>query len=272
MQRHDDGFAAKRPYTRKPAGDFGASRGDSESVPSAALPPSTGRARERKTRQVSRRKPAGDFAKREGGYTKRSKREEASAAPQKKRGTSKAGGFGFTKFSKPKFVKPSKHRDLGSDKTENFERKPFSGDRPYSKDRPADRGFAKKPGGFTGDRKFSKGPGKPSGYAPRSGGDFKPRSSGSGDFKRPAAISNAPAAVISARTARTGSFGKSSCADRPRTSTGGAAAVRQQARLRCKTRLALLRPRRQRRHASSFGSASRRQRTGPALGSAPPSS
>ncbi len=81
---------------------------------------------------------------------------------EKKRGGA-TGGFGFSKFSQPKFVKPSKHRDLGSDKTDNFERKPFTSDRPYSKDRPADRGFAKKPGGFTGDRKYSKGPGKPGG-------------------------------------------------------------------------------------------------------------
>jgi len=213
--RRDEGFAAKRPYVRKPAGEFGAR-------------PAAGGFEDRPKRPYSKpagsfdRKPAGDFAKRdggrpggyakrEGGYTKRpaAPREEGFDAPAK-RDTSKTGGFGFAKFNKPKFVKPSKHRDLGSDKTEGFapkpfgERKPF-GDRPYSKpsgDRPysrpaGDRPFTKKPYGASGDRKFSKGPGKPgpsasrggdfaprSDFKPRSGGDFKPRS-GASDFKRP---------------------------------------------------------------------------------------
>jgi len=89
--------------------------------------------------------------------------------------------FRIRQVQQAKFVKPSKHRDLGSDKTENIERKPVLRRPSYSKARPADRGFRSRPA----TRKFSKGPGKPSGYAPRSGGDFKPRSGGSSDFRRP---------------------------------------------------------------------------------------
>jgi 23S rRNA pseudouridine2605 synthase len=192
--RRDDGIAAKRSYTRKPAGELSPKpSGDFAERPKRSYTRPAG-SFDRKSSGSDRkpgsfaRKPAGDFAKREGGYTKRApaNREAGFDAPEK-RDTSKTGGFGFSKFAKPRFVKPSKHRDLGSDKTDNFEpkplgeRKPFSAERPYSK--PAgDRGFDKKPGGFTSDRKYSKGPGKPTGYAPRTGGDFKPRAA-SGDFK-----------------------------------------------------------------------------------------
>jgi 23S rRNA pseudouridine2605 synthase len=205
--RRDDGFAAKRPYTRKPAGDFGSKpAGDYEDRPKRTYTPA-GRS-DRKPGSFDRkpgdrkpgsfaRKPAGDFAKRP--YTKRAPaRPEAGVSDaSEKRDTSSTGGFGFSKYNKPRFVKPSKHRDLGSDKTDNSSQPSadtFSKDRPYSKPRGAtsDRGFAKRPG--TGDPKYSKGPGKPSGYVPRSGGssdfkrpggDFKPRSGGSSDFKRP---------------------------------------------------------------------------------------
>jgi 23S rRNA pseudouridine2605 synthase len=198
--RSDSGFAAKRTYTRKPTGEF-ASKPSSDfgDRPKRSYTSKSASGFDRKPGSFDR-KPAGDFSKREGGYAKRApaNREAGGEAPEK-RNTANIGGFGFAKFNKPKYVKPSKHRDLGSDKTDNFvERKPF-GDRAPSSDRgPAsDRGFAKRPGGTTSDRRFSKGPGKPSGYAPRSGGsdfkrpsgDFKSRAGGdfkprpSGDFK-----------------------------------------------------------------------------------------
>jgi 23S rRNA pseudouridine2605 synthase len=232
-ERRDAGFAAKRPSTRKPAGEFGAksfgakSTGDVDGRAKrsyTAKPSSVDRKSssfDRKPERSFDRKPAGDFAKREGSY---GKRDGGFDGVEKKR-SGATGGFGFSKFSQPKFVKPSKHRDLGSDKTDNFERKPFSGDRPYSKDRPADRGFAKKAGGFSGDRKYSKGPGKPGG-ATGGGGDFK-RSSGSefkrpgGDFKR-SGSSEFKRGGEGRPAARTGSFGKAFGSDRPRTSTGGA--------------------------------------------------
>jgi 23S rRNA pseudouridine2605 synthase len=187
--RHDEG-AAKRPYTRKPSGDFAARpSGDYADQPKRNFTKPAARFDSRPG--SSARRPSGEFGKREGGYSKRapakreggySPRQGGSSDVPARRDNSNTGSFGFAKFSKPKFVKPSKHRDLGSDKTENFERKPFSAERPYAK--PAgDRGFSKKPGGFTGDRKYSKGPGKPGGYAPRTGGDFKRPG---GDFKRPA--------------------------------------------------------------------------------------
>jgi len=198
----DDAFAAKRPYSRKPVEFPSQPAGDFKDRPKRSFAAKPTGTRDRKPGSYTP-KPTGGFANREAGYKRPAAKREGDFSPEK-RDTSKAGGFGFSKFAKPKFVKPSKHRDLGSDKTENFERKPFSGDRPYSKERPADRGF-KKP---AGDRKFSKGPGKPSGYAPRSGGDFKPRSGGEG---RPGP-----------RAGSFGKFGKASGADRPRTSPGGA--------------------------------------------------
>jgi 23S rRNA pseudouridine2605 synthase len=221
--RRDDGPAAKRPYTRKPAEFSARPAGDFEDRPKRAFTPKPAGSRDRKPGSYTP-KPSGDFAKRaggreggyakrEGGFTKRpaANREDGFGDVPAKRDSSKTGGFGFSKFAKPKFVKPSKHRDLGSDKTDNFERKPFSGDRPYSKERSSDRGFAKKPGGFTtGDRKFSKGPGKPIGSAPRPGGDFKPRPGGGSGFKRPGSEGRPGP--------RTGSFGKSARSG----STGGA--------------------------------------------------
>ncbi len=208
-ERRDSGFAAKRPYVRKPSSEFGSKpTGDFADRPKRAYTPKPAGSFDRKPGSFAR-KTAGDFAKREGGYQKReggyakreggfdkreggyakrpAKREGGFGDAPEKRDTSKAGGFGFSKFAKPKFVKPSKHRDLGSDNTDNFadrkpygERKPF-GDRPYSGDRGAS-GFDKKPGGFTGDRKYSRGPGKPGGSGPRPGSsDFKRPG---GDFKR----------------------------------------------------------------------------------------
>ena len=199
--RRDDGYAAKRPYTRKPAGELGAkSTGDFKDRPKRAYTPKPTGTFDRKASSFDR-KPAGDFARREGASTGRAPAKRAggfSDAPEKrdikrdtnrdtkrdtKRTPASTGGFGFDKFAKPKYVKPSKHRDLGSDKTAgSFERKTF-GDRPYSKERGAgsDRGFAGKPGGFSAGRKYSsKGPGKPAGSGTRSGGDFKPTSG----FKR----------------------------------------------------------------------------------------
>jgi 23S rRNA pseudouridine2605 synthase len=204
----DSGFAAKRPYTRKPAGEISTKPGaDFEDRPKRSYAPRAGGSFDRKPGSFAR-KPAGDFTKREGGYAKRApaKSEGGFGDAPERRNTANTGGFGFAKFNKPKFVKPSKHRDLGSDKTDNFvDQKPFVerksfGDRSFSNDRgPAtDRGFAKRPGGGSSDRKYSKGPGKPSGYTLRSGGsdfkrpsgDFKSRAggdfkrSGSSDFKR----------------------------------------------------------------------------------------
>jgi 23S rRNA pseudouridine2605 synthase len=196
---------------------------------------------------------AGDSSRREGGYAKRApaKREDGyakresgfSPAPEKRRETpASPGGFGFSKFNKPKFVKPSKHRDLGSDKTDNFERKPFSGDRPYSKERgsSSDRPFAKKPGAY-GDRKFSRGPGKPGGFASPSGefkrpagdfkrpsgsdfkrtGEFKPRS-GPSDFKRPG--SSFKRSGEGRPAGRPGSFGAASPSGARGKSFGGSSA------------------------------------------------
>jgi 23S rRNA pseudouridine2605 synthase len=232
--RRDDGFAAKRPYTRKPAGEFSSKpSGDFAERPKRTYAKPAG-SFDRKPGSFDR-KPSGDFAKREGGreggYVKRpsAKREGGFGGAPEKRTASGTDGFGFSKFAKPKFVKPSKHRDLGSDKTENFEhkplgeskpfgeRKPFDAQRPYSK--PAgDRSFDKKPGGFTSDRKYSKGPGKPAGYAPRSGGDYKPRSGGSSDFKRPGG--DFKRSGEGRPGGRPGGFGKS--AGPGRSSSGGA--------------------------------------------------
>jgi 23S rRNA pseudouridine2605 synthase len=196
--RRDEGFAAKRPYPRKPAADF-------DSKPTASFEERPKRAYTRKAegsfdRKPSDRKPGGfarkpadGFKQREGSSTGRvpAKRDGGFSGAPPKRATPSAGGFSFEKFAKPKFVKPSKHRDLGSDKTTGdfTERKPF-GDRPYSKERGpgTDRGFAAKPGGFSAGRKYSsKGPGKPAGSETRSGGDFKRTSDfkPAGGFKRP---------------------------------------------------------------------------------------
>jgi 23S rRNA pseudouridine2605 synthase len=255
-ERRDAGFAAKRPYTRKPAGEFGPkSTGDFTDRPKRSYTPKPAASFDRKPeRSFDRkpgsydRKPAGDVARRDGGYTKRegayAKREGGFDSAEKKRGGA-TGGFGFSKFSQPKFVKPSKHRDLGSDKTENFERKAFTSDRA------ADRGFANKPAGFTGDRKYSKGPGKPGSssgdFKRSSGGDFKRTSAsdfkrpggefkrtGSSDFKRPSGDFKRSASSDFKRPSgdfkrsgegrpagRTGSFGKAFGTDRPRSSSGG---------------------------------------------------
>lgn len=265
--RRDDGMAAKRPYTRQPAEFSARPAGDFEDRPKRAFTSKPTGSRDRKPGSYTPKpsgdfakreggyakreggsakreggsakreggrpggyaKREGGYAKREGEYTKRpaAKREDGFGEAPAKRDTSQTGGFGFSKFAKPKFVKPSKHRDLGSDKTDNFERKPISGSGPYSKPHSSDRGFAKKPGGFTGGRKFSKGPGKPSGSAPRSGGDFKPRSGGSdfkrpsgSDFKRPGSGFQRPGGERRPGP-RTGSFGKTSGGDRPRPSYGG---------------------------------------------------
>jgi 23S rRNA pseudouridine2605 synthase len=223
-----DATGAKRPYTRKPTGAFGTKpAGDFAERPKRSYTPKPAGSFERKPGSSERRaggfdrkpgsfarKPAGDSAQREGRYTK----PEGGFDGAEKKRSGATGGFGFSKFSRPKFVKPSKHRDLGSDKTDNFEPKPFSASRPFSKDRPTDRVFAKKPAGLTGERKYSKGPGKPSGYAPRAGGDFK--RTGSSDFKRPG--SDFKRSGEGRPGGRTGSFGKSFGADRPRSSTGGA--------------------------------------------------
>ncbi len=183
--RRDDGFAAKRPYPRKPAAEFGS---NAEERPKRTY---TRKAEGSFDRKPSDRKPGGFGRKPADGFKQRG--TGFTGAPAK-RTASPGGGFGFGKFTKPKFVKPSKHRDLGSDQTAGFdERKPFS-DRPYSKERGTpesgagrDRGFAGKTGGFSAGRKYSsKGPGKPAGEDKRSGGDFK-RSSDfrpAGAFKR----------------------------------------------------------------------------------------
>jgi 23S rRNA pseudouridine2605 synthase len=192
----DDGYAAKRPYPHKPAADFASKpSADFEERPKRAYTrkPEGSFDRKPSTRKPGSyevkpsgfaRKPADGFTRREGVSAKRApgKREGGfSGAPEKR--TTASGGFGFEKFAKPKFVKPSKHRDLGSDKTAGFaERKPF-GERPPSRERGpgGERGFAGKPGGFTGSRTYSKGPGKPAGRDARSGSDFKR----TGEFKRP---------------------------------------------------------------------------------------
>jgi 23S rRNA pseudouridine2605 synthase len=192
-ERRDDSYAAKRPYPRKPAANFAAtSAATSVSQPSASVGERPKRAYTSKPEgSVDRkpggfaRKPADGFKRREGASTGRGpvKRVvEFSGAPPK-RTSSPTGGFGFDKFAKPKFVKPSKHRDLGSDKTAGFgERKPF-GERPSSRERGpgSDRGFGSKPGGFTAGRKYAKGPGKPASGEKRTGSEFKRTS---GDFKR----------------------------------------------------------------------------------------
>ena len=225
-----DEESPKRPYVRKPAAEFGARpTGDFADRPKRTYSKAAGSFDRKPTGDSARREGGrpGGYVKREGSFTKRpAKRDESFGEAPARRDTSKTGGFGFAKFNKPKFVKPSKHRDLGSDKTEGSpERKSFGapkpfGDRPYSKpsgDRPysrptGDRPYAKKPFGTTGDRKFFKGPGKPAAssprtgdFKPRSGGDFKPRT-GPGDFKP--------------RTG--GGFGKSFGSDRPRSNSGGA--------------------------------------------------
>jgi 23S rRNA pseudouridine2605 synthase len=197
----------KRTYTRKPEG---VERTSDDRRPSDRRPSDrkagdrgTSGGFERKPRSFDR-KPSGDrFPRREGAPAKRG----AAGLEGGARTAAPAGGFGFDKFAKPKFVKPSKHRDLGSDTSSGSdERKTFSV-RPYSKERGAasDRdfsgkpggfenrpgGFGKtgsfgkaggfaKPGGFTGSRKFSKGPGKPTSGEGRTGGDSKR----SGEFKR----------------------------------------------------------------------------------------
>ncbi len=212
--RRDAGPAAKRPYTRKPADGSGRKPGGFDRKPASFA-----------------RKPAGEFPKRDGAYAKRApaRREPGFAddAPKPPAAVS-VGGFGFSKFNKPKFVKPSKHRDLGSDKTAPVgERTPFgaprpaSAGRPYSKERgPAtDRGFARKPGASTGSRPYSKGPGKPAGSAARTGGGFKPRPSG--DFKPRSGSSDFKRGGEPRPGGRTGGFGKSFGSDRPRTSPGG---------------------------------------------------
>ena len=187
--RRDDGFAAKRPYPRKSPADSASSF---EERPKRSYTRKPEGGADRKPGGFAR-KPADGFKRREGAPAGRgtAKRDGAfGGAPAKHTGPP-SGGFGFDKFTKPKFVKPSKHRDLGSDKSAGFEeRKPF-GDRPYSKERGtkergpgSDRGFTRgpagKPGGFTAGRKYSsKGPGKPAGGEKRSGGEFKR----TGDFK-----------------------------------------------------------------------------------------
>jgi 23S rRNA pseudouridine2605 synthase len=239
-----------RTYTRKPAGEMGTpSTGDFKDRPQRSYTPKPAGGFERKPferkpderkpfdrkpgdRKASSfdRKPAGEFGRREGASGKRATgpREGGfSGAPTRRsaprdaptprdtprdtpRTTAATGGFGFERFAKPKFVKPSKHRDLGSDKTgmdktASFgERKPF-GDRPYSKERGPGSfsgkpggfsgkpsgfksgGFSGKPGGFSAGRKYaSKGPGKPAGSETRSGGDFKAAGGfkSAGGFKR----------------------------------------------------------------------------------------
>ena len=225
--RRDDGFAAKRPYPRKPAAEFGS---NAEERPKRAYTrkaegsfdrkPSDRKFGERKPDDRKSggfgRKPADGFKTRGGGFT---------GAPAK-RTAAPGGGFGFGKFTKPKFVKPSKHRDLGSDKTAGFdESKPFS-DRPYSKDRGTpesgagrDSGFAGKPGGFSAGRKYSsKGPGKPAGEGKRSGGDFK-RSS---DFRPAGAFKGTGDSRPSGRGGESGKgFGARRTGSAPPRSGGG---------------------------------------------------
>jgi 23S rRNA pseudouridine2605 synthase len=190
--RRDDSFAAKRPYPRKPSAEFGS---NAEERPKRTY---TRKAEGSFARKPSDRKPGGfarkpadGFKRREGGSTGRgpAKRDGAFSGAPPKRTTPPSGGFGFDKFTKPKFVKPSKHRDLGSDKTAGLSEGKSFGDRPYSKERgPAsDRGFAGKPGGFSAGRKYSsRGPGKPAGGEKRSGGEFKRPSDfkATGGFKR----------------------------------------------------------------------------------------
>ena len=228
--RRDAGLAAKRPYTRKPAaGSSTKPSADFEDRPKRTYTRKPTGSSGRKPGGLDRkpasfaRKPAGDFPKRDGAYAKRApaRREPGFADDAAKPpAAASVGGFGFSKFNKPKFVKPSKHRDLGSDKTAPVgERKPFgaprpsSAGRPYSKERgpSTDREFRGKTGAFTGSRPYAKGPGKPAASAARTGGDFKPRS-GSSDFKR----GGEPRPG-----GRTGGFGKSFSSDRPRTSPGG---------------------------------------------------
>ena len=68
------------------------------------------------------RAQSGDFAKREGGLRQAARCQAGRWLQRRSREARQmqTGGFGFAKFDKPKFVKPSKHRDLGSDKTESF--------------------------------------------------------------------------------------------------------------------------------------------------------
>jgi 23S rRNA pseudouridine2605 synthase len=226
------GFAAKRPYVRKPvAGPSARPSGDFEERPKRAYTRKPADSAGRKAASYAR-KSGGDFSKRDGGYAAKrapARREPDFADAPPKAPAKSVGGFGFSKYNKPKFVKPSKHRDLGSDKTAPVgERslfgapKPAAPSRPYSKDRSpsTDRGFAKKTGAYsgTGTRPYSKGPGKPPArsagdYKPRPAGDYKPRPSGT-DFKR-GGEARPPN--------RAGAYGKSfsSDRDRPRTSPGG---------------------------------------------------
>ena len=181
--RRDDGFAAKRPYPRKSPADSASSF---EERPKRSYTRKPEGAADRKPGGFAR-KPADGFKRREGAPAGRgpAKRDGAFGGAPAKRTAPSSGGFGFDKFTKPKFVKPSKHRNLGSDKTAGFEEgKPF-GDRPYSKERGtkergpgSDRGFTRgpagKPSGFPAGRKYSsKGPGKPAGGEKRSGGEFQ---------------------------------------------------------------------------------------------------
>jgi 23S rRNA pseudouridine2605 synthase len=193
--RRDDGFAAKRPYPRKPAAESGSG---SEERPKRAYTRKPEGTFDRKPgdRKPSDRKPGGFARKPADGFKKResastghgpAKGDGAFSGAPAKRTTPSTAGFGFNKFTKPKFAKPSKHRDLGSDKTATFSEGKSFGDRPYSKERGtkervpgSDRGFGGKPGGFSAGRKYaSKGPGKPAASDTRSGGEFKR----TGDFK-----------------------------------------------------------------------------------------
>lgn len=126
----------------------------------------------------------GGYKKREGGFEKRQERfprRENDFAAEKRT----ASGGAFSRFERPKFSKPPKHRefeDRESFASERERKRPYSGERGPSKG----RGFSPKP---AGERKFSKGPGKPGGSAQRSGEfnqagkEFKPGRGG--DFKRP---------------------------------------------------------------------------------------
>ena len=100
-ERRDAG-AAKRPYTRKPAGEFGGKpAGDFAERPKRSYTPKQVSGFEHKAGGFDRkpgsfaRKPAGDSARRQGGFTKR---ESGLDGAEKKRGGA-TGGFGFSQFS-----------------------------------------------------------------------------------------------------------------------------------------------------------------------------
>ena len=119
-----EGFPAKRPYTRKPVDSFDRKPGRFSAKPGGFKPAGDREGAPSKSSYTkssyTKRAPAsrqGGYAKREGGFS------DAPAKRDSKSGST-APGFGFAKFSKPKFVKPSKHRDLGSDKTEKPLRRP----------------------------------------------------------------------------------------------------------------------------------------------------